>query len=254
MDILFSVLFGLSAGYIINYLSDILPTNRKISVPFCVYCLKPFTLVDYLKLTTCRHCNSARSWRTYIVFLFEMSCSILLWLLPPARMGYFLSLLIISYFLLVVVIDFEHRLILHMVSLPGIIFGIVVGTIRLNLPTSLVGGLTGFCIMLSFYGFGILFARYRAKKGFSDGEEALGFGDVTISTVLGFMLGWPFILYGLMIGILFGGIISFILLVYLVGIKKYEPMTIFTAYGPYLVFGAAMLIFFPNFLTILSGK
>ena len=177
-----------------------------------------------------------------------------MWLYPPAKIGYFLGFLVFSYFCLVIIIDFEHKLILHVISLAGIFIGIIVGTIRLNLPTSLVGGLAGFLVMISFYGFGILFARYRAKKGFSDGEEALGFGDVTISTVLGFMLGWPFILYGLMIGILTGGIISLFLLIYLVWIKKYEPMTIFTAYGPYLVFGAAILIFFPNFLTIMSGR
>jgi prepilin signal peptidase PulO-like enzyme (type II secretory pathway) len=90
--------------------------------------------------------------------------------------------------------------------------------------------------------------------GHDDGEEALGFGDVTISGVLGLMLGWPLILYGLMIGILAGGLISLGLVLYLIATRRYESMTVFTAYGPYLVLGAALLIYFPPILSFLLGK
>ena len=170
-------------------------------------------------------------------------------------MGYPLSMLVLIFLGVVTIIDLEQRLILHMVSLFGVFLGIITGTVRYNLMTSILGGLAGFGVMLAFYGFGILFARYRARKlGHDDGEEALGFGDVTISAVLGFMLGWPLILYGLMIGILAGGIFSLVLVLFLVLTKRYETMTIFTAYGPYLVFGASILLYFPQYLSFLSGK
>jgi len=153
------------------------------------------------------------------------------------------------------VIDFEHRLILHMVILPGALLGLLAGTVRTNLVSALLGGLVGFGMMLIFYGIGILFARYRARKlGRDDGEEALGFGDVTISAVLGLMLGWPMILYGLTIGILVGGLISLALVIILIAARRYETMTVFTAYGPYLIFGALLLMYFPQFLAFLSGK
>jgi prepilin signal peptidase PulO-like enzyme (type II secretory pathway) len=170
-------------------------------------------------------------------------------------MGYWLGFLVLTFFGVVVVIDIEHRLILHVVSLAGALLGILTGTVRYNFATALVGGLAGLGVMLIFYWFGILFARYRARKlGHDDGEEALGFGDVTISAVIGLMLGWPLILYGLMIGILAGGLISLVLVIFLIATRRYESMTVFTAYGPYLVLGAIILLYFPQVLTFLLGK
>jgi leader peptidase (prepilin peptidase)/N-methyltransferase len=99
--------------------------------------------------------------------------------------------------------------------------------------------------MLMLYGFGMLFARLRAKRlGVDDGEEALGFGDVTISCVLGLMLGFPNIFYGLITGILIAGAFSILLILTLLLRKKFESTGIYIAYGPFLVLGAAFYLFF----------
>jgi leader peptidase (prepilin peptidase)/N-methyltransferase len=254
MGILLSVFLGLIAGFLVNYLSDVLPTLRKLGRPVCIKCGTAFQWKDYLAINTCSSCGLVRSWRTYITLGAGVLFSLALWLSPPVRMGYWLSLLVLIFFGLVVVIDIEHRLILHMVSIAGALLGIVIGTVRYNLVTALLGGLVGLAIMLIFYGFGILFSRYRARKfGHDDGEEALGFGDVTLSMVLGLMLGWPLILYGLMFGILIGGLVSLVLVLFLIVSRRYETMTVFTSYGPYLVLGASILLFFPNLLTVLQG-
>lgn len=252
MGLLFAAFLGLIAGFLVNYLSDVLPTRRELSRPGCSHCDTDYSWKNYLLLNTCQKCGAARSWRTYISLAAGIIISMALWLNPPTRMGYWLGLVVITYFGLVVVIDLEHRLILHMVSLAGALLGVVTGTIRYNLVSSLVGGLVGMSVMLIFYWLGTLFARYRARKlGHDDGEEALGFGDVTISAVLGLMLGWPFIFYGLMIGVLMGGLISLVFVLILVVTRRYETMTVFTAYGPYLVFGAIILMYFPKLLSIL---
>jgi len=255
MNIIIVCLFGLIAGFLVNYLSDVLPTQRSLVRPVCVHCGATYTIIDYLLLKTCRACNKYRSLRTYLTLAGGVLLSLLLWLYPPNRMGFGLGMLVLAYFAVVVVIDIENRLILHVVSLAGALIGLATGTIRLNLVTSLVGGAAGLVIMLIFYWFGILFARYRARKlGHDDGEEALGFGDVTLSTVLGLMLGFPLIIYGLVIGILLGGLISLLLVIYLLITRRYETMTVFTAYGPYLVMGAIILLYFPQTLSILLGK
>ena len=255
MGIILAGLLGVLAGILVNYLSDVLPSLRKLTQPVCQKCSSDYSWKDYLLLTPCKKCGVVRSWRTYVTLGLGVIFSLGLWLNPPIRMGYPLSMLVLIFLGVVTIIDLEQRLILHMVSLFGVFLGIITGTVRYNLMTSILGGLAGFGVMLAFYGFGILFARYRARKlGHDDGEEALGFGDVTISAVLGFMLGWPLILYGLMIGILAGGIFSLVLVLFLVLTKRYETMTIFTAYGPYLVFGASILLYFPQYLSFLSGK
>ncbi len=255
MGTLFAGLIGIVAGFLVNYFSDVLPNQRKIGHPACPQCSTNYSWKDYLLLSQCASCNAARSWRTYIVLASSFVFSIALWMAPPVRMGYPLSLIVLTYLAVVIVIDLEYRLIMHMVSLAGLILGVITGTMRYDLQTSLFGGLAGLLVMLAFYGFGILFARFRAHKmGHDDGEEALGFGDVTISAVLGLMLGWPMILYGLMIGILAGGVISLLLVIFLMATRRYETMTVFTAYGPYLVFGAVILLYFPKFLSVLSGR
>jgi leader peptidase (prepilin peptidase)/N-methyltransferase len=184
-----------------------------------------------------------------------VSLATLLALFPPAKLGTWLGLALVAYLGLVVIVDIEHRLIMHTVSLAGAVLGLVTGTVQHGLIATLIGGATGAGIMLIFYLFGLLFARYRARKlGADDGEEALGFGDVTISAVLGLMLGWPLILAGLVFGILAGGIGSLLMIIILVALRRYQAMSVFTAYGPYLVLGAALLIFFPQTLNLFLGR
>jgi prepilin signal peptidase PulO-like enzyme (type II secretory pathway) len=254
MGLLTAGLFGLISGILINYFSDVLPVQRRLARPVCIHCGTAYGWQEYLTLSSCGQCSKRRSVRTYACLVTSIILSVTLWLYPPARLGYWLGLLLLAYFGLVIVIDIENRLILHMVSLVGVMLGLVIGTVRLNLITTIFGGAAGLIIMLFFYGVGILFTRYRSKVGHDDGEEALGFGDVIISAVLGLMLGWPLIIYGLVIGILLGGIISLGFVLVLIVMRRYQPMTIFTAYGPYLVMGAAILLYFPQTLSFLLGK
>ena len=255
MDLLLVAFLGLLAGLLVNYLADVLPVERKLGQPVCQACGAKIAWKDYLFPKACRACQRPRSWRTYLTLMLGVGLSLVLWLNPPARMGYWLGLAVLIFFGLVVVIDFEHHLIMHIVTLGGAVLGLITGTLRYNLPTSLVGGAAGLLIMLLFYWVGTLFAKYRARKlGLDDGEEALGFGDVTLTAVLGLMLGWPFIMFGLLIGVLAGGLVSLLLVLVLVASRRYHSLTVFTAYGPYLVAGAAIIMFFPQSLSILFGK
>jgi leader peptidase (prepilin peptidase)/N-methyltransferase len=171
-----------------------------------------------------------------------------LWLWPPA-MGFWFGLVILTYFGLVTVIDLEHRLILHMVSLAGAIICLIIGSQINGLWPTVLGGLVGFGFFFVLYLFGILFARYRARKmGQDDGEEALGFGDVTLSGVIGLILGWPTVILGLTTGILLAGAISLLLVLFLIITKRYETMSVYTAYGPYLIAGAVLFLFLPQLI------
>jgi leader peptidase (prepilin peptidase) / N-methyltransferase len=247
MDLLIAIILGLMAGWLVNYLSDVLPIQRSLSRPVCVHCGASLRWQDYFLLRACHECQKPRSWRTYIVLAAGPIISAILWVNPPVQLNYWISLLIIIYFGLVLVIDLEHRLILHIVSIVGAVIGLAAGMISHGLLNTLAGGLAGLLIMLSFYLFGMLFARYRARKlGVDDGEEALGFGDVILSAVIGLLLGWPQIVTALLIGILAGGLISLLIIVILVAARRYQSMNVFTAYAPYLVLGAALVLFFPQ--------
>jgi leader peptidase (prepilin peptidase)/N-methyltransferase len=90
------------------------------------------------------------------------------------------------------------------------------------------------------------------RKGQPVNDVALGFGDVNLSGVLGLILGWPVILIGLVVAVLIGGIVSLIYIVVKLITRKYEAFMALP-YGPFLVLGAVLLIYFRNLVIKLTG-
>ena len=106
--------------------------------------------------------------------------------------------------------------------------------------------------MWVLYSLGNKLAQIMARRrGQSVDEVALGFGDVNLTGVLGLMLGWPVIILELFLGIFIGGIFSLIYLVIMLVARRYH---LFTAlpYGPYLVTGAILLLYFPGLISSLA--
>lgn len=164
------------------------------------------------------------------------------WLTTP-RLGFWVSAILLTYFTLVTVMDLEHRVVMHPVSLAGAMLGLGIGTWAHGLVSTLIGGIAGFGIMLVFYYGGVWFARYLAKRrGQSTSETGIGFGDVNLSGVLGLMLGWPGILAGMTLGILLAGAFSIILLIIVLIARRYQHFLTFP-YAPFLVLGAALILF-----------
>jgi len=254
MELFFAILMGFLGGWLVNYLSDVLPTQRKLTKPHCPHCEKTLTWQGYFTLRPCPACHKNPRPRVFLLLALGIVLSIWLWQNPPAKLGFWLGWVILVYFGVVAVIDLEHRLILHTVSLFGFALGLGSGIYLHGFSSALLGGGVGFGVMLLFYLVGILFARYRAKqRGLDDDEEALGFGDVMLSGALGLLLGFPRIIFGLVFGVMAGGIFSLLIILFLLATKKYESMTVFIAYGPYLLLGAFILLYTPKVLTILSG-
>ena len=186
---------------------------------------------------------------------FVTAGAIYILLAPPPKLGFWLGFLALLYFVLVTVIDMEHRLILHIVSAVGAVLGLAAGVLVHGLGLTLIGGFVGLAIMFGLYLLGMLFSRYRARKlGIQDDEEALGFGDVTLAGVLGLFLGWPLIWFGLLIGILVGGFASLAIMLGLMAAKRYQALNAFTAYGPFLILGTILLIYFPQQIGALLPK
>jgi leader peptidase (prepilin peptidase)/N-methyltransferase len=142
---------------------------------------------------------------------------------------------------------------MHPVSIFGGILGIIVGFLRVGWWRALVGGVAGFGIMWLLYQFGILIIKIIDRiRGRPVNDVALGFGDVNLSGVLGLMLGWPLILVGLVVAVLIGGAVSLIYLVIKLITRKYQAFMALP-YGPFLILGAVILIFFRDMVLKLIG-
>ncbi|MDO9349466.1 MAG: hypothetical protein Q7T47_09290, partial [Anaerolineales bacterium] len=123
------VLTGLALGWLINYLADVLPHTLRLGRPLCLNpeCRAAFHWTDYLLLRRCPKCARGHSLRTYLLLILTAAISIYIWLSPPRQLGFSLGSVVLTYLLLVAVIDLEHRLILRPLSIAGLILAALVG-------------------------------------------------------------------------------------------------------------------------------
>ncbi len=241
---LFFGLIGWLLGLTANYLADVLPEKRKLVTPFCTECSSTFQLINYLLYPRkCKHCGSRRKSRTWIVELLFIISGVWVGTETPVNLGIIWSLSLLLYFIVIIVIDIEHHLILHLTSIVGFILGIIIGMKLHGYVSTLIGGAVGFIFMLILYYFGILFSKISSQvRKIELEEEALGFGDVILSGIMGLLLGWPGIIIGLLFAILLGGLASFIYLMFLFLSKRYNPNSALP-YGPFLVLSTFYLLF-----------
>jgi prepilin signal peptidase PulO-like enzyme (type II secretory pathway) len=229
------VILGWLVGIAINHAADILPARKTLRQwPICVACEAPRPRRQWSALLAwlsgqqqCMTCGRSRPRpvRSVIVELVTPLVFGFLWW----RYGLSLKLGLISLYsailILVTVTDLEHRLIFNVIMLPSILLaiGAVFITPGLTWRAGLVGGVFAFIVV---------YVAVLLSRG------GLGEGDVTLSTFLGFVMGFPHIILSLTFGVFLGGIVAFLLLVTgRVGMKTFIP------YGPFLtVTGWIMLV------------
>jgi prepilin signal peptidase PulO-like enzyme (type II secretory pathway) len=229
------LLLGWLLAIAINHAADILPTRTTLGrLPACMTCKTPYPIGQWSALlawlsgkTVCESCQTTRSRliRSVIVELVTPLLFLFLWF----RYGFSIELGLISLYtvilLLITVTDLEHRLIFHIVILPSIILAAAAGFITPSMTwrQAMVGGALAFIV--------VYIAALVSRGG-------LGEGDVTLSTFLGFILGFPHIILSLLFGVFFGGLVAFLLL-----ISGRVTLKTFIPYGPFLtITGWIMLV------------
>lgn len=247
-----AAVFGLLLGVGINALADSLPVLRRPGRASCSRCGGPRPIVAWSGLAAflagrrqCPFCGQEMGWRPPAVELIMAAAAVLVYQSLPAAARFWPAMLMLGIFTLIVVIDVEHRLIMHLVSLPA---GLLLGAIGIldpsrGLTRTLLGGVAGFGILLGLYLLGGLFARAMAwLRGRKLEEVALGFGDVTLSTVIGLTLGWPGIVIALLLGVFAAGLFSSAYLLLMMTRRRYVAFTPIP-YGPFLILGALLVYF-----------
>jgi leader peptidase (prepilin peptidase)/N-methyltransferase len=143
----------------------------------------------------------------------------------------FLYGILFSALLVVTGTDLTHKIIPNVVTVPGIMLGLL-GAATV-LPTGLFDALLGIAV-----GGGILWGLAWASP-YLFGKEGMGGGDIKLLAMIGAFLGWKPALLTIMIGSLAGSVIGVALIVF--GFMKRED---YIPFGPYLVFGAVVAMFF----------
>jgi len=245
------LVLGWLSGWLVNYLADALPFTRNFSPPVCPACQATYGGLDYLFFRRCRTCEKRRSPRTLIVQALMTVAPALVWIFPGQTLPFPLAFILLVYLAVVLVIDLEHRLILHPVSVAGALLGLGIGiflrgkqSMSYGITSTLLGGAAGYGIMLVFYFMGEVFVKRMAKKrGLSTDEVALGFGDVNLSGILGLLLGWRAIFACLLFAILAGGLVSLVIILWMLMTRKFKAFFAIP-YAPFLILSAFYFLFF----------
>lgn len=244
-------LAGLLAGMLVNYLADILPIRRRLAHPLCLHCRQPHPVWNYLLWPrACPHCNKRRPLRAWVVEAAGALAAVWLVHSPAAsqRLGVFWGGAVLIYFGVIVIIDLEHRLILHSTSLAGAALGLLAGWALNGLGPTLVGGAVGFGVMFGLYVFGHWIVELLARRrGQPVNETPLGFGDVYLTGVLGLLLGWPTILVALFLSVFAGGAVGLVLMLAKIISRQYQAFALAIPYGPFLILGAFLMLYLPTF-------
>ena len=173
----------------------------------------------------CPHCEERRPLRAPLLELATIAAFLLIaWRFgsDPARMV--LYWLYAWFLLTVLVIDFEHHLVLNVMTAPAAVVALAASFLPwAPTPTeALLGGAVGFG---GFFVIALI------------GRGAMGMGDVKLAGVIGLMLGYPAVLPALLLGIILGGLVAAILLITRRATRKTA-----IAYAPYLCLGALAMI------------
>lgn len=201
-------LFGLAVGSFLNVCIYRLPRHESISFPasHCPHCKTPIRWVHnvpvlgYLALGgRCASCRAAISPQYPIVevvtgLLFAVHALVLGFdPLLAVRLAFCAAMIVLF------VIDFHHHILPNVITVPGIVVGLVASVM---LPPGWRDGLIG-----AGLGGGLLWAiaegYYRVR-----GEDGLGFGDVKMLAMIGAFLGWKLVLLTLVLSSFAGALVG----------------------------------------------
>ena len=267
-------LLGWLIGGLLNVLADHLPGRsssaagayRDPGVPACAFCGQPRPWFGWLAVGAyvlargrCAHCGARISLRHPLTEIATAALFAFLWQRYGPSLRLFLETLYSAIMVLLLVIDLEHRLVLHVTTLPAILLALT-GSFFLdregyNWRLAILGGATGFLLVLGMYLFGHLFVRLMERvRGQKIGEVAFGFGDVTLTTFIGLVTGFPNVIFALLLGIVLGGIGGAIYWLIKAVIRRDYSLFSAIPYGPFLIAGGwGLMIWGQGFLNWYSG-
>lgn len=246
---------GIFFGSFLNVIIDRLPFGRSIVYPpsHCPYCKHRLGFKDLVPIVSffyldgkCAYCKERISLYYPIVeILTGIVFSTSVYIVVGQNVDFFVSQLsilwnllylwiILSILIVVFFIDLKYGVIPFRVVFFGLIF------LTLNYVTLFVTN--DYLSILQYLLAGIvIFLLFLALFLFSKGR-AIGFGDVFFSLFMGYLLGFPRVIIAVYLSFLTGAFISLILV--LAKKKKMRGGTI--PFGPFLVFGTCVSLFWGN--------
>ncbi len=226
-------LLGLAVGSFLNVCVHRLPRGESLvrpasRCPHCGYELRWYDnipVLSYLWLGgRCRQCRDRIALRYPALEL----VTLVLFLVHGAIFGWtgllVVRLLFACALIVLFAIDLEHHLLPDVITLPGIVVGLVCSVV---FSPGIVDAAIGVVI-----GGGVLWLIGEAYFRYS-GQEGMGGGDVKMLAMIGAFLGWKLVLVTLVLSSVAGSVIGLAVIAMKRGGMKYA-----LPYGTFLALGA----------------
>jgi leader peptidase (prepilin peptidase) / N-methyltransferase len=224
--------FGLLIGSFLNAVIHRVPRKQSIvspgsQCPSCGYALRWYDnipVVSYVMLgARCRKCRQPISIRYPIVELITAAVFVAHYFVFGWTLLLAVRLLFAASLVALFAIDLEHKLLPDVITLPGIVVGILASVF---LPPGVMEALIGMLI-----GGGVLWLIGEAYFRYS-GEEGMGGGDVKMLAMIGAFLGWKLVLVTLVLSSVLGSVLGLTIIAIKRGNMKYAlPFGTFLALG-----------------------
>jgi len=238
---LYSIVFGLIVGSFLNCAIYRLETKQSFlkGRSFCPCCKHILSWQDLIPVFSflllggkCRYCDKKISVQYPLV---EIATALLFFLISllALNINTLIYLMIIGCFLIIIfVYDLKHFIIPDKVVFPAIGIALAYNLYQLfttNYPLSTV--LNNLYSALGAAGFFLLIVLISRGKW-------MGVGDIKLAFLMGFLLGFPYILVALFFSFLIGAIIGVGLI-----LAKRKTMKSEVPFGPFLVIGTFIALF-----------
>lgn len=251
-------IIGLFLGSFLNCVVYRVYNNKSFikGRSFCPTCEHKLGVLDLIPLYSfltlkgkCRYCGKKISLEYPLVEIFTGLVFLAVAVLTNANFfttGFlnleFLSLIfylfIASYFIMIFIFDFKWFIIPDGLTFSAIIITLV----YLFTQTFLLNAITIDQLFLTVVSTFIVFLFFFALYFFSGGK-AMGFGDVKLVIFLGLILGFPKVLPALFIAFGVGAVVGLVMM----ALKK-KGMKSEIPFGPFLVLGTFLALFFGDYL------
>ncbi|NQT32087.1 MAG: prepilin peptidase [Candidatus Omnitrophica bacterium] len=250
MEYIIVFIFGAIIGSFLNVCIYRLPLGLSIVKPrsFCPFCEHPIKwfenvpFLSYLVLRgRCRYCHLPISFRYFLVELTTALSGVGLFFY---RVHYGLPLewfFVYAFFtailIAIIFIDIEHQEIPDIISIPGIVVGILLTTIfRTDGSTAYMGSFLNSAFGVLAGGGSMFLLGVFGELVFK--KEALGGGDVKLMGMIGAFLGWKLVLLTFFLAPVLGSGVGIFMKI------KFKKEVI--PYGPYLALGALASLLYGN--------
>ena len=208
-----AALFGLVWGSFVNVLIHRLPQDTSVVFPpsACPKCKKPIAPYDNIPVLSylllwgrCRHCAVPISIRYPLVELMVGAASLVAYLRHGFGVEYGVEFAFGAAMVALVFIDYDHRILPNVITIPGALIGLLLAPIRepITFTQALAGAVLGAGLL-----YGVAEVYFRIRK-----LEGLGMGDVKMMAMVGAFLGWKGVLLTIFFGSLLGSLVGLVLM------------------------------------------